>query len=73
MQGGIAHLHMVLNDGGQERVVSFAAGASFVPFFVLSLFAEASSTSISGSDKIDALLMELKQAKEVVSRTQAAM
>ena len=72
MQGGIAHLHMVFNDGGQERVVSFAAGTTFVPFF-LSSFAEASSTSISGSDKIDALLMELKQAKEVVSRTQAAM
>jgi hypothetical protein len=27
-QGAIAHLHIVVNDGGRERVVSFASGAS---------------------------------------------
>ena len=32
-----------------------------------------SSPLFLGCDKLDALLMELKQAKEVVSRTQAAM
>jgi hypothetical protein len=33
LQDGIAHLHMILNDGGQERIVSFAAGAATVSAF----------------------------------------
>jgi hypothetical protein len=35
--------------------------------------ADISYAPFSGAQKLDALLMELKQAKEVVSRTQAAM
>jgi hypothetical protein len=61
-----------LNDGGQERVFSFASGVTAELGF-LSSFAQILSSPFSGSEKLDTLLMELKQAKEVVSRTQAAM
>jgi hypothetical protein len=61
---------MVLNDGGQERIVSFSAGATIASS---SLYNLVLTCPFSGSEKLDALLIDLKQAKEVVARTQAAM
>ncbi len=67
----MAHLHMVLHDGGQDRTLSFAAGAT--TFSLCISTPETHFSPFAGSEKIDALLIELKQAKEVVTRTQAAM